>query len=162
MTEVDDTLAAYLVAVEGTSRNSATPGTSTPGTPLAGVRELRDLEKEFMPALPSPVVGIFRDNETRKVSILNGSHDTLSHDHRRETVLVFPDYKVVMDVPRTLDGAQDLWDNSGNPSVPRMGAGPGRSALRSWIIPYSCVILICTSPVRAYQIVHVRHIRICI
>ncbi|KAI0320693.1 Sucrase/ferredoxin-like-domain-containing protein [Amylostereum chailletii] len=49
-----------------------------------------------------------------------------------------------MDVPRSLEGAQDLWGNSVNPSVPRMGAGPGESALKSWIIPYSCVILICS------------------
>jgi len=50
------------------------------------------------------------------VAILNGSHDTLSNDHDHETVLVFPDYKVVAEVPRSLDGARELWRNSVNPA----------------------------------------------
>ena len=77
------------------------------------------------------------------MAILNGSHDTLSNDHDHETVLVFPDYKVVAEVPRSLDGARELWRNSVNPSVPRVGSSSEGSTVKSWVIPYTCVILIC-------------------
>ena len=93
--------------------------------------------------LSHAVAGIFKDSETHAVSILNGSHDTLSKDHDNETVLIFPDYKVVAEVPRSLEGARDLWRNSVNPSVPRPGLSSGSCAVNSWIIPYACVILIC-------------------
>ncbi|KAI0027048.1 Sucrase/ferredoxin-like-domain-containing protein [Vararia minispora EC-137] len=126
VTDVEDTLAAYLVALQ-----TRLGGTHTP--PSA-----------FTPAGPSPVVGIFKDNETHKVSVLNGSHDTISDDCASETVLVFPDYKLVADVRRTLEGARDLWENAVHPAVPRLGALDPTSALRTWIIPYACVILICS------------------
>jgi len=77
------------------------------------------------------------------VAILNGSHNTLSIKDDHETVLVFPDYKVVSEVPRSLDGARELWRNSVNPSVPRVGSTSEASTVRSWVIPYTCVILIC-------------------
>jgi hypothetical protein len=77
------------------------------------------------------------------VSILNGSHDTLSKDYDYETVLVFPDYKVVTEVPRSLDGARELWRNSVNPSVSRPGSTSEVNMIKSWVIPYTCVILIC-------------------
>lgn len=77
------------------------------------------------------------------MSILNGSHDTLSRDYERETVLVFPDYKVVTEVPRSLDGARELWRNSVNPSVSRRGSSSEANSIKSWVIPYTCVILIC-------------------
>jgi Sucrase/ferredoxin-like len=77
------------------------------------------------------------------VSILNGSHDTLSKNYDYETVLVFPDYKVVTEVPRSLDGARQLWRNSVNPSVSRPGSTSEVSKIKSWVIPYTCVILIC-------------------
>ena len=89
-----------------------------------------------------PIEGIFKDSENHAVGILNGSHKTLSYDDH-ETVLVFPDYKVLTEVPRSLDGARELWRNSVNPSVSRLGSFSGSSSVRSWVIPYTCVILIC-------------------
>ncbi|KAI0251304.1 Sucrase/ferredoxin-like-domain-containing protein [Lactifluus subvellereus] len=94
------------------------------------------------------VAGIFTDSETHTVSILNGSHDTLSRDYDHETVLVFPDYKVVTEVPRSLDGARELWRNSVNPSVSRRGSSSEASLIKSWVIPYTCVILICSHGTR--------------
>ena len=89
-----------------------------------------------------PIDGIFKDSENHAVGILNGSHKTLSYnDH--ETVLVFPDYKVLTEVPRSLEGARELWRNSVNPSVSRLGSSSESSSVRSWVIPYTCVILIC-------------------
>ena len=78
------------------------------------------------------------------MAILNGSHDTLSKYNDHETVLVFPDYKVLTEVPRSLDGARELWRNSVNPSVSRLGSSSSEtSSVKSWVIPYTCVILIC-------------------
>lgn len=112
-------------------------GTSTPstlpGTPTSPTSQL----------LPTAVAGIFKDSENHAVAILNGSHDTLSIRDDRETVLVFPDYKVLTEVPRSLDGARELWRHSVNPSVSRLGSSSEMSAVKSWVIPYTCVILIC-------------------
>lgn len=131
-------LASHISTIEKaapiTIAGASTPGTvpSTPVTPPTSQLQL-----------PTAVAGIFKDSETHAVSILNGSHDTLSKDNDRETVLVFPDYKVVTEVPRSLDGARELWRNSVNPSVPRRGSSSEASAVKSWVIPYTCVILIC-------------------
>ncbi|ETW83862.1 hypothetical protein HETIRDRAFT_311858, partial [Heterobasidion irregulare TC 32-1] len=138
VTDVKGSLAAHLLAVDsGTapcSASTSTSGTSTPGTPGSTLRGFE----------PTAVTGIFKDSETRKVSILNGSHDTLSAASDVETVLVFPDYKLVTEVPCSLDGARELWDHSVDPSVPRLGSSLVLGPLKSWIIPYSCVILICS------------------
>lgn len=133
-------LASHISTIEKaapvTIAGASTPGTvpSTPVTPTSRQLQL----------LPPAVAGIFKDSETHAVSILNGSHDTLSKDNGCETVLVFPDYKVVTEVPRSLDGARELWRNSVNPSVPRRGSSEEASAVKSWVIPYTCVILICS------------------
>ncbi|KAI0004915.1 Sucrase/ferredoxin-like-domain-containing protein [Russula compacta] len=136
ITDEEGSLASYLYTIEQaapvTIADSSTPGTapSTPTTETSG--------------LPPAVTGIFKDSETHTVSILNGSHDTVSKNYDHETVLVFPDYKVVTGVPRSLDGARELWRNSVNPSVSREGSSSGASTVKSWVIPYTCVILICS------------------
>lgn len=139
VTDEKGSLASYLSTIEKaapvTIADSSTPGTA-PSTPTTETSHL-----------PPAVAGIFKDSETHTVSILNGSHDTLSKNHDHETVLVFPDYKVVTEVPRSLDGARELWRNSVNPSVSREGTSSGASTVKSWVIPYTCVILICESAV---------------
>ncbi|KAF8272530.1 Sucraseferredoxin-like protein [Lactarius quietus] len=125
----DGSLASYLAAIEGAAPTTLT-GFSTPGT-LPGTPNSTTLN------LPNAVAGIFKDSETH-------APDTLSKDCDHETVLIFPDYKVVAEVPRSLDGARDLWRNSVNPSVPRAGSSSGSSSVNSWVIPYACVILICS------------------
>lgn len=140
VTSEQGSLASHLSTIEKaaplTIAGDSTPGTaSVPGTPLTPTSQF-----------PSAVAGIFKDSETHAVAILNGSHDTLSKDNDHETVLVFPDYKVVTEVPRSLDGARELWRNSVNPSVPRMGSSSEANTIKSWVIPYTCVILICERP----------------
>ncbi|TFY83933.1 hypothetical protein EWM64_g53 [Hericium alpestre] len=134
VTDEKDSLAAHLQAVEAATP-SITPDNTEPGTP--------DSQLPSGKPIRTPMAGIFKDSAAWTVSILNGSHDTLSrsHAHDKETVLVFPDYKVVLDVPRSPEGARELWENSVNPAVPRMGS-LAKSSVKSWIIPYSCVILI--------------------
>ncbi|KAF5393817.1 hypothetical protein D9757_000225 [Collybiopsis confluens] len=90
------------------------------------------------------VPGIFDSDDVNRLSILNGSHHTLSDDPDHETVLVFPDYKLITEVPRSLDGARALWDTALSPTVPALPASDEKRSLNSWIIPYSCVILLCS------------------
>ncbi|KXN87889.1 Altered inheritance of mitochondria protein 32 [Leucoagaricus sp. SymC.cos] len=93
---------------------------------------------------PRQAAGLFRTSDSTRVSVLNGSHRSICEDDDNETVLVFPDFKVVTEVERTIQGAQELWDSSLDPSVGRTGAFPEKSQLKTWVLPYSCVILLCS------------------
>lgn len=89
--------------------------------------------------------GLFRNFDSTRVSVLNGSHRSICDEDDNETVLVFPDFKVVTEVERSLQGAHDLWDSSLDPSIGRTGAFPEKDQLKTWVLPYSCVILLCES-----------------
>jgi Sucrase/ferredoxin-like len=136
VTDEKGSLASHISNIEKASLlitgGASTPWTA-PSTPIASTSHL----------LPTAVAGIFKDSENQTMSILNGSHDTLSKCNDNETVLVFPDYKVLTEVPRSLDGARELWRNSVSPSVSRLGSSSGAGTVKSWVIPYTCVILIC-------------------
>ena len=90
------------------------------------------------------VAGVHTSTETNKITVLNGSHHTLSDDPERDTVLVLPDYKVVQEVERSEKGAAELFKDAVDPAVPRAGAVVEGSDVRSYVLPYSCVILLCT------------------
>ncbi|KAG6886078.1 hypothetical protein C0993_004068 [Termitomyces sp. T159_Od127] len=101
------------------------------------------------PATPSPQAarapaGVFRAADSTRVSILNGSHSTIADDAEQDTVLVFPDYTAVADVPRTRDGARALWEWAVDPAVERGSAVVEKMPFRTWVLPYSCVILLCS------------------
>jgi hypothetical protein len=93
------------------------------------------------------LAGVHNAAESTRIQILNGSHRTLSDDAKHETVLVLPDYKVVMEVPRTAEGAQALYKTAVDPALGRVGAKTEGepTELRSFPLPYSCVILLCKS-----------------
>ncbi|KAK0206270.1 Sucraseferredoxin-like protein [Desarmillaria ectypa] len=88
--------------------------------------------------------GVFNATDSKRISILNGSHNTLCHDPDYETILVFPDYKLVTEVPRSVEGAQNLWDTCVDPELGRAGGLLEKSPFNSWVIPYACVILLCS------------------
>jgi hypothetical protein len=90
--------------------------------------------------------GVFRPSDSARVSTLNGSHRTICDEDDHETVLVFPDFKVVSEVRRSAQGAQDLWDSAVNPELDHNGAFLEKSPLKTWVLPYSCVILLCACP----------------
>ncbi|EJF61143.1 hypothetical protein DICSQDRAFT_61143 [Dichomitus squalens LYAD-421 SS1] len=94
------------------------------------------------------VAGVFNANPSKlkRVTIINGSHRTVSEDHSKETVLVFPDWKVLTEVEPTRAGAEALYEHSVSPSLPLFAPPPPEKAgsLKSWILPYSCVILLCS------------------
>lgn len=87
--------------------------------------------------------GIFANSDSGRLSILNGSHVTLSDDDKQETVLVFPDYKFIMNVGVSPEAAQGLWTKVLDPAVDRAGTLEQSSGFRSYLLPYSCVILLC-------------------
>lgn len=68
----------------------------------------------------------------------------MSDDDDLETVLVFPDYTAVADVTRSREGAQKLWESAVDPDVGRGGVRHEASPFKTWVLPYSCVILLCT------------------
>jgi hypothetical protein len=117
-------MAAYLLEVQ----------TSEPGTEKAKTSENGTKE---------PLKGVYLSAHSTRIAILNGSHNTLSDDPADESVLIFPDYKIITEVPSSLEGAQTLWNSVIGPSLGRAGRTLEQSILRSWVLPYSCVILLC-------------------
>lgn len=67
----------------------------------------------------------------------------MSEDDELDTVLVFPDYTIVADVTRTREGVQKLWETVVDPDVERGDAMLQKSPFKTWVNPYSCVILLC-------------------
>ncbi|KAL1761387.1 Sucraseferredoxin-like protein [Schizophyllum commune] len=98
-----------------------------------------------------PVTGVFASTSSSWLSILNGSHATLSNGPGsgsansdaapHETVLVLPDYTLVTGVGRTQADAQALYDTALAP-----GARPGNTPpeMGTWVIPYGVVVLLCS------------------
>jgi hypothetical protein len=117
--------------------------TEAPGSLATYIAEVQSQANVPSPpkAPTKPIPGIFGVNDTSRVAILNGSHKSLSDEESLESVLVFPDYKVVTEVPRSLEGAKDLWESVLNPP----GNSIRDSTFESWVLPYSCVILLCES-----------------
>ncbi|KIP07026.1 hypothetical protein PHLGIDRAFT_433946 [Phlebiopsis gigantea 11061_1 CR5-6] len=90
------------------------------------------------------VAGVYTSAESSKITVLNGSHRSLSDEPKRDTVLVLPDYKIVTEVERSERGAEELFHDAVDPAVPRAGAAVDGSDVRSYVLPYSCVILLCS------------------
>ena len=100
--------------------------------------------------LQHSVPGVFAHGEGARLSILNGSHTTISEDHDRETVLIFPDYRVVFGVENTPKAAELLYEKAVSPSTTYIPTIPeehedGELPFGILPIPYSCVILLCAS-----------------
>ncbi|KAF8559050.1 hypothetical protein OG21DRAFT_1474462 [Imleria badia] len=128
VTEAGGTLAAFL---------------SSANEKLLGDRaqnkdEMAEKGRALLPA------GLFTQDDTRRLSIQNGSHNSFSEDPSQETVIVLPDFKVIADIPRSLTGAEMLWTTALDPSYGRLGAQSRSDSLRSWALPYSCAILLCS------------------
>ncbi|PIL37050.1 hypothetical protein GSI_00742 [Ganoderma sinense ZZ0214-1] len=103
---------------------------------------------EDKPPHGASIRGIFDANpfKLKRVSILNGSHRTVSDDPNKDTALVFPDWKVLTEIAPTQAGAEALYEHSVSPYLPLSAPPPPKNAgsLKSWILPYACVILLCS------------------
>ncbi|KAJ6557817.1 Sucrase/ferredoxin-like-domain-containing protein [Mycena capillaripes] len=87
------------------------------------------------------VSGIFNATESGLISILNGSHKSISDDPDLETILVFPDFMIVAGVPSSREGAQLLYKTA--LEVPRV-LGSSEATFNTWVLPYSSVITFCS------------------
>ncbi|KZV96637.1 Sucraseferredoxin-like protein [Exidia glandulosa HHB12029] len=85
--------------------------------------------------------GVFAQSDSNKLSILNGSHVSIADDHDAQSVLVFPDYTVVESVKPSSDGVDKFWKQVLDPALaPEVPLANGLAH----ILPYSCVILLCS------------------
>ncbi|PPQ74734.1 hypothetical protein CVT24_003862 [Panaeolus cyanescens] len=133
ITDDKDSLAALLLEVNTTSSPTSPKTPSTNSTPASTV------SKGIKPS-----TGLFHTSDSTRTSVLNGSHKTICHEPDHESVLVFPDFKVVTEVRRSMQGAHDLWESALDPSVSRGGVDLEKSILKTWVLPYACVILLCS------------------
>lgn len=152
VTEAKGTLAAYLLEVQNSNSPAKSAKPAKPkklpvdDAPKSRNDALKPQDDALKP--PKPPAGIFRSAESSKISILNGSHLTICDDDEQDTILVFPDYTLITGVRQSIEGAQGLWSLAVDPKVGRVGpAGIDvhPEGIETWIIPYSCVILLCTS-----------------
>jgi len=81
-----------------------------------------------------------QDPSASRLSVLNGSH-TASEDGMAN-VLVFPDFKMVR-VEESRLGAETLWENALDPELRVAGKG-SEDESKSYLLPYTCVILLCS------------------
>ncbi|CCL99435.1 uncharacterized protein FIBRA_01453 [Fibroporia radiculosa] len=124
VTDAQGTLAAYLSGARGER-------------PPKSKSKRAGLQDEAGGAVAVP--GVYNSSDASKVTLLNGSHNSISEDPMHDTVFVFPDYKVVTEVPRSETGAKQLWKSIGS-----NGAPPESGELKTWVLPYSCVIMLCS------------------
>jgi len=99
--------------------------------------------------LQHSVPGVFAQRDSTRLSILNGSHRTISEHHDRETILIFPEYRLAFGVENTPKAAELLYEKAISPSTTYIPTIPeeneaGELPFGILPIPYSCVILICT------------------
>ncbi|GAA5908971.1 sucrase/ferredoxin-like domain-containing protein [Sporobolomyces salmoneus] len=98
--------------------------------------------------IPGVHPSIVRDERTtsKTLSVLNSSFVSNSHEGHRESVMVFPDYRIVHDVEAKKEHAKEMVerylsvDNEGR----RIGESSEGSQLKSWPLPYRAVILLCS------------------
>ena len=61
--------------------------------------------------------GIFAQSDSNKLSILNGSHSSIAHEHDEETVLVFPDFAMVAGVGQDESSVRKLYQRVLHPDI---------------------------------------------
>ena len=82
-------------------------------------------------------------------SLYSSSIISQSDDPEDQTVLVFPDWKVVHEVENSVDGAESLFNNVLDGKLGRAGkriqgdAAEGVGRIRSWVMPYRAIVLLC-------------------
>lgn len=123
---------------------------------------INDLCESSKPSLEKPVntigrklqhsvPGLFTQRDSTRLSILNGMHTTISEHHDRETVLIFPEYRLAFGVEITRKAAELFYEKAVSPSTTYIPTIPeeneaGELPFGILPIPYSCVILLCESP----------------
>ncbi|KAJ7068063.1 Sucrase/ferredoxin-like-domain-containing protein [Mycena amicta] len=97
-----------------------------------------DLDEKAAPLVP----GVFTSSDSTRLSILNGSHKTVSAEQEEHTVVVLPDYTIIVGVRASVEDATELWRTALDASLPRLGLQ--RTTFSSYVLPFACVILLCS------------------
>ncbi|GAA5891739.1 hypothetical protein JCM8208_002868, partial [Rhodotorula glutinis] len=115
------------------------------GAMVLGDDKKKDEEQEGIPGVhPSSAAPRADGVVSSKLSILSSSFISSSHEGHRESVIVLPDYKVVHEVEASRAAVGELVKGYLRPEVGRAGAGEMCGSLRSWPLPYQCVVLLCS------------------
>jgi len=108
----------------------------------------------ILPAsLPPPSTPTSSGQIRESPSLYSSSLISQSDNPSDQTVLVFPDWKVVHEVENSREGARGLYEGSLEGGLGRAGRVVGGKAegqdgvgrRRSWVLPYRAVVLLCTS-----------------
>lgn len=98
-------------------------------------------------AFPTPSTPLTKP-VTQLPSLYSSSLVSQSDDPQDQMALVFPDWKVCMEVENSEAGAQSLWDNVLAGTIDRAGrplqnGGEGVERRRSYVMPYRAIVLLC-------------------
>lgn len=73
-----------------------------------------------------------------RLSVLNSSFNSSSHNHNHQSVIVLPDYKIIMEVPETKEAAEELVEDYLEEKIGRSGVGSvKKGSLKSWLVVLS-------------------------
>ncbi|WWD17679.1 hypothetical protein CI109_102120 [Kwoniella shandongensis] len=139
-TDEKDSLAHHLNKVIEAAPTPAAPKTEES-------KRSPDLPYIAPAALPPPSAPLTYPVQTPP-SLYSSSLITQSDDPSDQTVLVFPDWKVIHEVENSREGAKGLYDAALAGELGRAGtqgaeeSGIGR--IRSWVLPYRAVVLLCS------------------
>lgn len=117
--------------------------TDTRGSLAAHLNDLSLSARKASNSNGPKVPGVFNSDSATRLSVINGSHRTTSEDVSKQTVLVFPDYKMITEVDSTKKGAEALATGYLDPELSKAGSDQPQIGTRSWVIPYQVVILLC-------------------
>lgn len=111
------------------------------------------------PVDSSPVTYIAARTELAPPSVYSSSLISQSTDPADQSLLVFPDWKIIHELENSPAGAQEIWDGLLAPGIGRSGRKSQQIATvgrrRSWTLPYRALILLCKSHYsRILQIIH--------
>lgn len=67
-------------------------------------------------------------------SLFSSSLVSQSADQDKESVMIFPEWKVICEVPNSSSGAKDVFE----------GLNGRTSGMKSWTLPYRAVVLLCS------------------
>ncbi|KAH7103368.1 Sucraseferredoxin-like protein [Auriculariales sp. MPI-PUGE-AT-0066] len=132
--------------------------TEDPGSIAELLLKTRDTlgPKPFPPRVPkgtpaplplsSQTYGVFAQTDSNALSILNGSHVSISDHPSDETVLLFPDYAMIVGVRADTESVHTLYKTVLEPSVSAevQFSSPTNTGLNVHVLPYSCVIMLCS------------------
>ncbi|KAL7412620.1 Sucrase/ferredoxin-like-domain-containing protein [Mrakia frigida] len=98
---------------------------------------------------PIEIPGLYDTQEMSKLAVLASSIE-VDEEEGKTCALLFPDFKYISAIPISKEGAHALYDQNLDPSVSALGhpASSSDEQLRSWILPYRAVVLLCSHKTR--------------